>query len=332
MININKNENLYLEEDWEVKNIVPSGETPSISMGITKYDFININDSRKLRFNLSKIEPSITLIDGYTVDNKEKYISWFLEEAINENFNFKSDNNVDGLADGSTIENGSVSYIKENDRNNIQNIILNEGGKYVVSIPISKFYQNRDYFWLYFDIKMVSGKIDVDVNVYYNNIYLTQSWHQHFIAGENNYDWIIRLLKFNIYRIPLFDEIKVIFTGSNSEFMLDNLLITKEKNIFRNPEVFSYNVEQNNIEIENLISEKNIYLIYKGIQNKNIRLYWGVLNRIGLIFLKKLVNKPILFKTHDRKIITGKIKNLRVNYLKRTRKPIVSIEASIEQI
>ena len=332
MENIDKNENLYLEENWEVKNIVPSGDTPSISIGIDKHDFFNINDSKKLRFNLSKTEPSITLIDEHTVDNKEKYISWFLEEAINDNFNFKSDNDADGLSDDCSIENGSVTYTKDGDRNSIQDIILNEGGKYTVSISISKFYQNRDYFWLYFDIKMVSGKVDVDVNVYYNNIYLSQAWHQHFIAGENNYDWIIRLLKFNIYRIPLFDEIKVVFTGSNSEFMLDNLLVTKEKNIFRNPEAFSYNVEQNNIEIENLISEKNIYLVYKGSQNKNIRLYWGVLNRIGLNFLKKLVNKPILFKTHDRKVISGKIKNLKVGYLKRTQKPIVSVELSIEQI
>ena len=332
MENIDKNENLYLEENWEVKNIVPSGNTPSISIGIDKHDFLNINDSKKLRFNLSKTEPSITLIDEHTVDNKEKYISWFLEEAINDNFNFKSDNDADGLSDDCSIENGSVTYTKDGDRNSIQDIVLNEGGKYTVSISISKFYQNRDYFWLYFDIKMVSGKVDVDVNVYYNNIYLSQAWHQHFIAGENNYDWIIRLFKFNIYRIPLFDEIKVVFTGSNSEFMLDNLLITKEKNIFRNPETFSYNVEQNNIEIENLISEKNIYLVYKGVQNKNIRLYWGVLNRIGLNFLKKLVNKPILFKTHDRKVISGKIKNLKVSYLKRTQKPIVSVELSIEQI
>ena len=43
MENIDKNENLYLEENWEVKNIVPSGDTPSISIGIDKHDFFNIN-------------------------------------------------------------------------------------------------------------------------------------------------------------------------------------------------------------------------------------------------------------------------------------------------
>jgi len=361
-----KEENIYLTEEWKVETQPPSGESPSISLGQSFYDFIsledkkelefryneieqlsleelkfikvmltkkdevNIEDSKKLKFIMLKSEAPITLIDSSFETAKELYYNWFFDKPLNENFTFKEDSNVDGLADSLEVENGTYSIVKEDYRPHIQKLELTNGrAKLTIDIPNSL--RTANSFYLYFNIKMLSGKVDVDVNVYYDDVKLSQAWHQHFIAGENNYEWIERCLKFLIYRIPYFNRIKIEFYGTAS-FYIDNVLITKNKSFFRNPETFSLEDNKETIEIENLINEKTIYFFFKGKKSNNIRLYWAVINRNALKFLKNLFNKFVLFRTHDRKIIVGKIIDMEVEYIKRTKKPILSLNLTIQTI
>ena len=360
-------ENIYLTEDWKVETQPPSGEIPSISLGQSFYDFtslsdnldetkfiyekaesltleeikflkvfltkkedLNIKDLKKLKFIMLKTEPSIILIDSFYIDNKQRYYNWFFHKPLNENFTFKFDNNIDGLADDLEVENGAYSIVKEDYRPHIQKIELNNG-RAKLSVEVPKFLRNADSFFLYFNVKTLSGRVDVDVNVYYDEVKLGQVWHQHFIAGENDYNWIERCLKFLTYKIPYFNKIKIEFYGTSS-FYIDNVLITKDRSFLRNPQTFEIKNIKDVIEIENLISEKNLYFVYKGKRDDGIKLYWSVINRKSLVFLKQLFNKYVLFRTHDKKIIVGKIIEMNVEYIKRTKQPIVGLTLSILSI
>lgn len=381
LLEVIEKENVYLTEDWRVETQPPSGESPSISLGQSFYDFVNLFDEgefefeyskveefsledlkklefgykktelltleevkflkllltkkeelgikelKKLKFIMLKTEPVITLVDSFYIDNKQRYYNWFFHKPLNENFTFKFDNNIDGLANDLEVENGAYSIVKEDYRPHVQKLELSSGrAKLIVDVP--NFLRSANSFFLYFNVKMESGRVDVDVNIYYDEIKLGRVWHQHFIAGENGYNWIERCLKFLTYEIPYFNKIKIEFYGTSS-FYIDNVLITKDRGFLRNPETFEIKDTNDVIEIENLISEKSLYFVYRGKRSDGAKLYWSVINRKSLLFLKQLFNKYVLFRTHDRKLIVGKIIGMDVEYIKRTRQPIISLTLSI---
>ena len=294
-----------------------------------KKENIPLSDKIKMIIKLRQYD-RITLIDNIFSTNKEQYFGWFFTNPLDKNFTFKEDTNLDGLADDLEVTNGSWKLVKEDFRQHIQEINLNSGSA-VLTIDVPSYLQRRNNFYLYFNIKMLSGVVDLDVNVYWDDVKLSQAWHQRYIAGEHNNQWFERLLKWLIYRVPLFNKIKLEFSAVSADFYIDNVVVGKDKGFLRNPEKFEYESSEHNIEINNLISEKNIYLVYSGIENKNIRLYWGVINRLGLKFLKKLMNKDVLLRTHDRRIIVGKIVSMSVNYIPRTQFPILKLQLGIKE-
>jgi hypothetical protein len=270
---------------------------------------------------------SSELSEGLT---ETRYFNWLFNHPINTNFSFEEDSDLDGIPTGWELTNGILNYEIDKEKKHYLDITFTTGGIFNRLIDITNI-PNSQEFYLYLDIKTITGDVDCEINLYYDSIKLSQNYHYRFRTGDYA-NWRNYFVKFESYNIPLFNKIEVKFYGDNTRYYIDNVSIIDDYKSINNPTDFSYNEKNNVIEIANLSQEKNIFLIpYKNdIIEEGITSAWTILNKTQLNYLKSIMNKKIILRTHDRKSITGKITEMSVDYIEDTIKKVFKVNLNID--
>lgn len=292
-------------------------------------DSFSVGDIPKFR-----LEPKLTESISFS-DIQEKippdydYFRWIFNTPTNPNFSFYEDFNMDGIADNWGITNGSGTIIQQKERHHVQQVQLITDGKFETIIDVIEIPIDREYL-LYLNIEILSGEVEFDMSVYYDTTKLQTIYTRKF-KSLPNIDWQELFTKVDVSGVPLFNKIKCTFHSNNTTFNLDNFMVIDDYATIMNPTTFDYSEHIYDTELYNLNKQKNIYLVpYKFKKFKgDIRCSWVVLNKTSLDFLKRIFNKRILIRTHDRKIITGKVNRMSVDYIPETYAKIVRGELTI---